>query len=204
MRVVRKVLSGVIVAAGLCLAATMLLPAAFGYQRYVITSGSMTGTYDRGSIVFDRTVPTSSLRVGDVITYSPPASSGVDGLITHRIISVDDHGKGAVSYRTKGDANPNADPWRFKLDQPTQAAVAFAIPYIGYGVAALSMLPIRLIIIGLPALLIAVALIARTWREAGEEARAQNEAILARQPVAPAAPSPQTPAPPSQADAIPS
>ena len=164
----------------------------------------MTGTYDRGSIVFDRTVPTSSLRVGDVITYSPPASSGVDGLITHRIVSVDDHGKGAVSYRTKGDANPNADPWRFKLDQPTQAAVAFAIPYIGYGVAALSMLPIRLIIIGLPALLIAVALIARTWREAGEEARAQNEAILARQPVAPAAPSPQTPAPTSQADAIPS
>jgi signal peptidase I len=204
MRVVRKVLSGVIVAAGLCIAATMLLPAAFGYQRYVITSGSMTGTYDRGSIVFDQTVPTSSLKVGDVITYSPPAASGVDGLITHRIVSIEDHGKGGVSYRTKGDANPNADPWRFRLDQPTQAQVAFAIPYIGYGIAALSMLPIRMIIIGLPALLIAVALIARTWREAGEEARAQNEAILARQPVAAAAPPPQTPAPPSQADALPS
>ena len=202
MRVVRKVLSGVIVAAGLCLAATMLLPAAFGYQRYVITSGSMTGTYDRGSIVFDQTVPTSNLNVGDVITYSPPASSGVDGLITHRIVSTNDHGKDGISYRTKGDANPKADPWRFQLDQPTQAKAAFAIPYIGYGIAALSMLPIRMIIIGLPALLIAVALIARMWREAGEEARAQNEAILARQPVVAVAPPPQTTAPPSQADAI--
>src|SRR5512144_1938966 len=113
MRVARKVLSGVIV------------PAAFGYQRYVITSGSMTGTYDRGSIVFDQTVPTSDLNVGDVITYSPPASSGVDGLITHRIVSIKNHGKDGFSYRTKGDANPKADPWRFQLDQPTQAKVAF-------------------------------------------------------------------------------
>jgi signal peptidase I len=180
MRVVRKVLSGVIVAAGLCLAATMLLPMAFGYQRYVIVSGSMTGTYDQGSIVFDKTVPTSDLKVGEVITYSPPASSGETGLITHRIYSMSDHGKDGVTYRTKGDANPQPDPWRFQLDQPTQAEVAFSIPYLGYGIAALSMLPIRMIIIGLPALLIAFALIARMWREAGEEARVRNEEILAR------------------------
>jgi signal peptidase I len=48
----------------------MLLPVAFGYQRYVITSGSMTGTCDQGSIVFDKTVPTSDLEVG---TSSPTA-----------------------------------------------------------------------------------------------------------------------------------
>jgi len=233
MRAVRKVLSGSIVAAGLCLAATMLLPAAFGYQRYVIVSGSMTGTYDQGSIVFDKTVPTSDLKVGDVITYAPPRSSGETGLITHRIYSISDHGKGGSTYRTKGDANPQPDPWRFQLHQPTQAKVAFAIPYLGYGIAALSMLPIRMIIIGLPALLIAIALIARMWREAGEEARVQNEAILARhaaqqqqqpiqpvvqqqavqavqpeqpvqQPVMAAAPVPQTPAPPAQGGVIPS
>jgi signal peptidase I len=179
MRVVRKVLSGIIVAAGLCLAAAMLLPAVFGYHRYVITSGSMTGTYDRGSIVFDKPVPVSDLEVGDVITYTPPASSGVDGLITHRIVSINDHGQDGVSYRTKGDANPDPDPWRFQLDQPTQAKVAFSIPYLGYGIAALSMLPVRMLIIGLPALLIALALIARLWREAGEEAYRRNLAIIA-------------------------
>jgi signal peptidase I len=209
MRVVRKVLSGIIVAAGLCLAATMLLPAAFGYHRYVITSGSMTGTYDRGSIVFDKAVPVSDLKVGDAITYTPPASSGVDGLITHRIVSITDHGPEGVSYRTKGDANPQADPWRFQLDQPTQAKVAFSIPYIGYGIAALSMLPIRMLIIGVPALLIAFALIARMWREAGEEAYARNLEIIAeyeqgqKAATPPAPPAPATAAP-TQGGAIPS
>ena len=202
MRVIRKVLSGVIVAAGLCLAAAMLLPAAFGYQRYVITGGSMQGTYDRGSIVFDKPVPVSDLKVGDVVTYTPPASTGVHGLITHRIISVTNDAKDGVSYRTKGDANPEADPWKFQLDQPTQARVAFAIPYVGFGIAALSMLPVRMLIIGVPALLIAFALMARLWRQAGEEARARREATFAQQAAAP--PPPPGGAPPSPGTAIPS
>src|SRR5215218_9285194 len=113
MRVIRKVLSGIIVAAGLCLAATMLLPAAFGYQRYVITSGSMTGTYDRGSIVFDDVVPVSDLRVGDAITYTPPPGSGPTGRITHRIVWIGSDQFGRPALRTQGDANESADPWTF-------------------------------------------------------------------------------------------
>jgi signal peptidase len=177
----------------------MLVPMAFGYHRYVITGGSMTGTYDRGSIVFDKAVPVADLKVGDVITYSPPASTGVHGLITHRIISVKDHGTDGASYRTKGDANPAADPWRFQLDQPTQAKVAFAVPYLGYGIAALSMLPIRMLIIGLPALLIAFMLIARIWRDAGEEARARNRAFLAEHQAAASPPPPAASTPPGGA-----
>jgi signal peptidase I len=195
MRVVRKVLSGFIVAAGLCLAATMLLPAAFGYHRYVITGGSMQGTYDRGSIVFDKPVPVSALKVGDVITYTPPADTGIDGLVTHRIVSIR-HGEQGTSFRTKGDANESPDPWRFQLDQPTQARVAFSIPYVGFGIAALSMLPVRMLVIGLPALLIAFVLIARLWRQAGEEAYRQNLAIVAKHEqqtaIAPPPPPPAT------------
>jgi signal peptidase I len=196
MRVVRKVLSGIIVAAGLCLAATMLLPAAFGYHRYVITGSSMQGAYDRGSIVFDKPVPVSELEVGDVITYTPPADTGASGLITHRIVSIH-RGERGEWFRTKGDANEKADPWRFELSQPTQARVDFSIPYLGFGIAALSMLPIRMLVIGLPALLIAVALAARLWRQAGEEARAPREANGASAPLPPVPPppSPSTPGP---------
>ena len=51
---------GVLLAgAALILALAVLVPALLGYQRYVITSGSMTGTYDRGSLVFDKVVPSS-------------------------------------------------------------------------------------------------------------------------------------------------
>jgi signal peptidase I len=176
MRVVRKVLSGAIVAAGLCLAATMLVPPLLGYERYVVTGGSMDGTYDRGSIVFDEEVAVDDLKVGDVITYRPPPEVGIEGLVTHRIVSIRDRGAQGPFFKTKGDANESVDPWRFTLDQPTQARVAFHVPYLGYALGALSIREVRILVIGLPALLIAVALMARLWREAGAEASARREA----------------------------
>jgi signal peptidase len=71
----------------LLLAATLLIPATLGFQRYVIVSGSMTGTYDRGSIVYDKEVPVSDLKVGDPITYAPPpgASPEKAGHPPHRL-----------------------------------------------------------------------------------------------------------------------
>ena len=43
-------------------AAVMLLPALFGFERYVITGGSMSGTYDRGSVIFSEVVPVDRAR----------------------------------------------------------------------------------------------------------------------------------------------
>jgi signal peptidase len=162
---------GAVLATALCvaciaLAALMLLPGLFGYQRYVITSGSMTGSYDRGSVVVDDVVPVADLEVGDVITYTPPAGSGPDGMITHRIVSIEADQVGRPIFRTKGDANPAFDPWTFTLDQPTQARVSFHVPYVGYLFAALGYRWVRFLVIGLPALLIAVATIGNLRLEA--------------------------------------
>jgi signal peptidase I len=157
-------------AACLGLAGLMVLPGLLGYQRYVITSGSMTGTYDRGSVVFDDVVPISDLRVGDVITYTPPPGSGPTGLITHRIAWIGSDQFGRRLLRTKGDANTAPDPWTFTLDGATQARVAFDVPYVGYVLSALSIRKARMIVIGLPALLVAAALLfglGRDVRSAG-------------------------------------
>ena len=121
----RRIAGGLLTTVAVALAAAVLVPALLGYQRYVITSGSMTGTYDRGSIVYDRVVPTRSLDVGDVITYAPPAGAGPAGLVTHRIAAITPQPGGARVFRTKGDANPVKDPWTFTLSRPTQARVAF-------------------------------------------------------------------------------
>ena len=144
----------------------VLVSALLGYQRYVIVSGSMTGTYDRGSIVFDRVVPTASLHTGDVITFHAP---GHDGLVTHRIHSIKRiHGQRVFS--TKGDFNPIADPWNpITLRQPTQARVAFHVPYVGFGIAALSDRRWRMLIVGVPAALIALLTLASLWRDAEPE-----------------------------------
>jgi signal peptidase len=166
----RRIAGGLLTAGAVALAAAVLVPALLGYQRYVITSGSMTGTYDRGSIVYDRVVPTRSLDVGDVITYAPPAGAGPAGLVTHRIAAITPQPGGARVFRTKGDANPVKDPWTFTLTRPTQARVAFHLPYVGYALAALAERKVRMILIGVPALLVALSVLAGLWREAGEAA----------------------------------
>jgi signal peptidase len=150
----------------------MLAPAALGYQRYVITSGSMTGTYDRGSIVFSHVVPIESLRVGDVITYAPPAGAGPRGLVTHRLAERRRRADGRLEFRTKGDANPAADPWVFTLDGPTQARAVAHLPLVGYAFGALAVREVRMIAIGLPAALLALAVLMGMWREAGRAAGA--------------------------------
>jgi signal peptidase I len=153
------------------LAAVLLVPAALGYQRYVIVSGSMTGTYDRGSIVFDREVSVASLKVGDPITYQPPPGASPEKLLTHRIVWIGQNKQGEETFRTKGDANETADPWTFTLDKPTQAKVAFSVPYVGYVLAALSIPTVRMLAIGIPAVVVALLILAGIWRDAGEEAR---------------------------------
>jgi signal peptidase len=147
----------------------MLVPALLGLDRYVITGDSMAGAYDRGSIVYERQVAVGELEVGDVITYTPPPGAGPQGKVTHRIVSIEERA-GERVFRTKGDANRARDPWTFTLDQPVQARVEFAIPYLGYAFAALSVREVRMVVIGAPALLVAVALLAGLWREAGAEA----------------------------------
>jgi signal peptidase len=170
-RRIARAISTLLVAAGLLFGAILALPALMGWQRYVIVSGSMTGTYDRGSLVLDEVVPVASLKTGDVITYRPPAGAGPEGLVTHRIHSIAVQG-GARVFRTKGDANESADPWTFNLPKGEQARVRASVPYVGFAVAALGRRDLRMLIVGLPAALIALVSLAGLWREAGLEAAA--------------------------------
>ena len=176
-RVVRA-LGGVATGVALILAALMLLPPLFGLHRYVLVGGSMEPTIHKGSVIFDRVVPVSSLRVGDVITYTPPpgAQGPVAHAVTHRIVWVGRDRFGARAFRTKGDHNHVDDPWRFTLHSATQAEETFAIPYVGYAIAALSLRPVRMALIGLPALLIALGILVSLWQDAGEEVRRRREA----------------------------
>jgi signal peptidase len=167
-----RVVSTLLVAAGLLFGAILALPALMGWQRYVIVSGSMTGTYDRGSLVLDEVVPVADLKVGDVITYRPPAGSGPDGLVTHRIAAISTGKAGERVFRTKGDANASADPWTFTLAKGEQARVKLGVPYVGFAVAALSRKELRMVVVGFPAALIAMVSLAGLWREAGVEAAA--------------------------------
>ena len=137
-----------------CLA--YIVPGLLGYERYVITGGSMSGAIERGSIVFEKPVPVEDLAVGDVITYLPPPDSGVSTLVTHRITQMVTGKDGSTVFSTQGDANPDPDPWTFSLPSGTQPVVAHAVPYVGYVFVALADPQVRKVVIGVPAAVIAL------------------------------------------------
>jgi signal peptidase len=145
----------------------ILLPSLLGLQRYVITGGSMTGTIAKGSVVYARVTPAGQLKTGDIITFHPP---GCATAVTHRIIGIDLDSSAARAYSTKGDFNEAPDPWNpIVLNEPAQARYVFHIPVLGYVLAGLALRNVRIMLIGIPAVLIALSLLWSLWREAGEE-----------------------------------
>lgn len=142
-------------AAILVFALGVLIPGMLGLERYVITGGSMSGSIERGDLVFSEPRDVSELAVGDVITYVPPPGSGLTELVTHRIIEVEQSDGGPL-FRTQGDANASADPWQFRLDAPTQAVAIATVPALGWPFIALADPAFRMILIGVPAAAIAL------------------------------------------------
>jgi signal peptidase len=141
-----------------------LVPGLLGFERYVVVGGSMEPTIHRGSLVFDEVVPVAELKVGDVITYVPP---GYAEPVTHRIISRGRDDAGRAFFRTKGDANADADLRPFTLDHPTQPRVALDVPYAGFVFLLLATREARMLLLVLPAFALALLMFARLWRDAG-------------------------------------
>jgi signal peptidase I len=163
---VRKVALLLCIAALLLVAIVIIVPAILGLQRYVITGGSMTGTIPKGAVIYSRLTSVEQLAVGDIITFYPP---GYSAPVTHRIVAIAPAADGRLAFSTKGDFNTAADPWKVHLVEPRQARYQFCIPYVGYVLAALAIRQVRVLLIGLPALLIAGSLLWSLWRQAGEE-----------------------------------
>jgi signal peptidase I len=102
------------------------LPAS-GWKALSVQTGSMTPAIPAGSLVFVHSVPTTSLNVGDVITYKSKESAGQT--ITHRITHIQTENRAIPEITVKGDANKQAD-------QPFPATqvvgnVTAAVPYAG-------------------------------------------------------------------------
>ncbi len=117
----------------LCLALLGLLlavavPKFFGYDSFVIYSGSMEPTVKVGSLLVTKPVAAENLQVGDVIVFRHPENP--DTTITHRIAGIREE-NGERIFTTKGDASANPDPREVHL-QGQVGKMAYTIPYLGY------------------------------------------------------------------------
>lgn len=93
--------------------AISLIPSIFGWNSYVIITGSMEPGISAGDIVISSSGFTEDDLVGRVITFEDPAVD--DHILTHRVTSIEEGG----AVITKGDANPTPDSMPVPQDSIT-------------------------------------------------------------------------------------
>jgi signal peptidase len=135
---------------------------AAGYRPVSVYSGSMVPTLSVGSLAVVKPVATSSIRVGDVITFNDPFIHG--RRVTHRIIRVAVKADGTRAFRTKGDANPTRDPWTIALPNRV-GRVSFDVPYAGYGLVYAGTREVRMALILLSSGTLLTLALMSIWRK---------------------------------------
>ncbi len=78
-------------------------PDFLGYKSYVIVSGSMEPTIQKGDAIFVKEVPEKEIQTNDIISFTIGETN-----VTHRIIQITED-NGVKKYKTKGDNNNTED-----------------------------------------------------------------------------------------------
>jgi signal peptidase I len=99
-----------------------------GWQYAAVLSGSMVPDFKVGGLVIIKPVDTTTLKVGDVISFMAPTVS-TSTAICHRIIGIQ-YQKGQELFQTKGDANKSADQDLTPVNN-VKGKEIFYISYIG-------------------------------------------------------------------------
>lgn len=94
----------------------------FGNEIMVVLSGSMSPTFQTGSIVGVKPIAYEQIKVGDIITFKDPEGR----TITHRVRQITENG-----LITKGDANDAEDSAPATKDRII-GEVQFSVPLVGY------------------------------------------------------------------------
>lgn len=78
-----------------------------------VLTGSMKPLLPVGTVVVTRPIPSSQVKVGDVIMFMPPKEwAGPDAKpVIHRVAEITHTEDGATGIKTKGDNNTAVDPW---------------------------------------------------------------------------------------------
>lgn len=133
-----------------------LLPRLLGLEPQVVLSGSMHPALETGGVVVIQPKRASAVKVGDILTYrhpERPASAHI--LVTHRVVAID-NSSGSPVFRTKGDANDVEDPWQVRSSDVVGTAKWF-VPYAGYVSERVRTTAGFVLLIGVPAALLAAS-----------------------------------------------
>jgi len=134
-RIGRWAANGVLLVCVLAFFAIALGPHLFGYRTATMLTGSMEPGIMPGDVVVTVPKPTSELKVGDVISYQIPIED--HRVETHRVTKIVRGKDGSTTIRTKGDNNPNVDPWTATLSDDTVWEARAVVPKLGTAIRVL-------------------------------------------------------------------
>ena len=80
------------------------VPSIFGYKPFVVLSGSMEKTINKGDLIFVKKINTYKLKVGDIIAFR----NNDNTVTTHRIKEIL-KSSNKICFKTKGDNNNDVD-----------------------------------------------------------------------------------------------
>jgi len=136
----------------------------FGWRVDTVLSGSMEPGLKVGGVVITRPVEVEDIKVEDIITFYSPLS---EKLTSHRVIAVED--SSSFHFRTKGDANEDADPFILLPAQNVVGKVCFHLPYLGYATQFVKTPLGLLLTLCIPGLVIIAMEIRNIWRVLTEQ-----------------------------------
>lgn len=99
----------------------IFIPCIFKYKPLIIESGSMEPILKVGGILYYKSIPLNSYKIGDILVYKIP-----NHIVSHRIVNINDY-----YFTTKGDRNFIIDSNVYN-NQVLGKSCNFSIPYIGY------------------------------------------------------------------------
>ena len=112
----------------------------FGYNPYVVESGSMEPTIPTYSVAYVKNVDANDINKNDVIAFNIDKK-----VVTHRVIYSN---KNENCFVTKGDANKAKDPTPVKFENCI-GIVKFHIKYLGHLIICLQSLKGKIIFGGI-------------------------------------------------------
>ncbi len=151
-----------------------IFPIAGNYSVKVVLSGSMEPAIKTGSTVAIK--PASSYEVGDIITFGEDTQRSVP--TTHRIVEKNTVA-GEARYLTKGDAN-NAPDAREVGEDEVIGKVFLTVPYLGYLIDFAKQPAGFVLLIAVPAVIIAIDEVRKIFLEARRLRRRKRLAAKAK------------------------
>jgi signal peptidase len=140
--------------------AVLALATILGHRSFTVLSGSMEPAISTGDVVMTSQIRPSEAKVGQVVSFRDP--SGSKRLITHRVRRIRNDGRSYL-FTSRGDANNTVERWSVPA-RGHIGRVWLRIPKIGYVLAKTRTATGRILMVVVPAVLLALLELWQIWR----------------------------------------